>query len=250
MHDLPRALPFASISNLRDLGGWQTTDGRRVRFGQIYRSAALGGLDPAEAPRLNDLGIGHVCDLRGVHEAAAAPDPMHALPGAQYRPLPIEPSVAATMIAIAEEKGAATAEDMRRVMAASYAAYVTEWSARYRNLLTVLLESTAPVLFHCSAGKDRTGFGAALILTALDVPMATIRADYLATNRLWRPDPMLAEGVDPAIAAYMLAVHDELLDAAFAAIATLGGFDIYAETQLGLTQPRRAALRAKLLEEI
>lgn len=246
---LPRVIALPGVSNLRDVGGWRSADGRRVRFGRVFRSAALAGLDPAAAPALVALGLRHVCDLRGIAEAKAAPDPMAALPNATYHALAVEPSVAATMRAIAAEQGVATAADMRAVMAASYAAYATDWAGRYRALFDVLLdEAPGPVLFHCSAGKDRTGFAAAMILAALDVPMAQIRADYLATNRLWRPDPMIAEGLDPAIASYMLGVHPELLDAAFAAIAAMGGFDAYAAERLGLNAARRDGLREMLLE--
>ncbi|MDE2516291.1 MAG: tyrosine-protein phosphatase [Rhodospirillales bacterium] len=246
---LPRVIALAGVSNLRDLGGWRSADGRRVRFGRLFRSAALSGLPPDAAPALAALGLRHVCDLRGIAEARAAPDPMADLPHATYHALAIEPSVAAAMRAIAAAQGIATAADMRAVMAASYAAYATDWAARYRALFAVLLDdASGPVLFHCSAGKDRTGFAAAMILAALDVPMDQIRADYLATNRLWRPDPMIAEGLDPAIASYMLGVHPELLDAAFAAIDARGGFDAYAAAQLGLTPARRAKLRETLLE--
>ncbi|MEF8764531.1 tyrosine-protein phosphatase, partial [Stenotrophomonas sp. A3_2] len=104
-----------------------------------------------------------------------------------------------------------------------------------------------PLLFHCSAGKDRTGFGAALLLTALGVPWEHVVADYLATNALWRREIArnfeLPEGVKEAL----LSANALLLESAFAAISrNYGGTEAYLEQALGLDRAARAALRARL----
>jgi protein-tyrosine phosphatase len=129
-------------------------------------------------------------------------------------------------------------------------AYALEWSHRYRELFAQLMQPDAlPLMFHCSAGKDRTGFGAALILTAVGVSYATIKQDYLATNLLWRGDAGIAAGLPRPVAGILLRVHGELLDAAFDAITgAFGTFDRYAAVELGMNGERVARLRAALVE--
>ncbi len=162
--------------------------------------------------------------------------------------LPIEPSVGASLRDILATRDA-TGEDVLTVMRQAYVAYALDWSHRYRALFALLLdESALPLLLHCSAGKDRTGFGAALILTALGVPHEAVREDYLASNRLWRGDAGIAAGLPPSIAEGLLRVHGELLDAAFAAIkGAYGGFERYASAVLGLDAGRMASLRERLV---
>jgi len=245
--ELPRAVPLDGISNLRDLGGWPA-EGGRVRFGRVFRAAALADATDADAARLEALGIRTVCDFRGRREAAAAPFPEAALPGVARHTLPIEPTVGASLRDILATR-AATGRDATELMIAAYEAYANDWSHRYRALFDLLAEpDAAPLLFHCSAGKDRTGFGAALILTALGVSRADVMADYLATNRLWRGEPAMATGLPGDAAAILLTVQPVLLDAAFAAIDRAGGFARYAEDHLGLDAPRRVRLRAALID--
>lgn len=246
MSEPPRAVPLDGISNLRDLGGWPAGSGR-VRYGRIFRAAALSGATEADAARLHALGIRTVCDLRGRREATSAPFPEALLPGVTLHALPIEPMVGASLRDILATR-AATGRDATELMIAAYEAYATEWAHRYRALFDLLAAPDAPaLLFHCSAGKDRTGFGAALILTALGVARTDVMADYLATNRLWRGDAEMAAGLPPDAAAILLTVQPVLLDAAFAAIDRAGGFARYGAEHLDLDAPRLARLRASLI---
>jgi protein-tyrosine phosphatase len=243
--DLPRVLALEGASNVRDMGGWTGADGRLVRLGRVYRSAALGGLTEADTAILAATGLGVVCDLRGESERRMAPS---RLPGVAVHALPIEPSVGGSLRDIAARRGA-TGEDVMVLMRAAYTAYALDWSHRYRAMFDLLLQDNAPpLLFHCTAGKDRTGFGAALLLSALGVEREAVRADYLATNRLWRGDSRLAATLPPVVADVLLRVHVELLDLAFAVIdREFGGFDAYLEQRLDLGPARRESLRARLL---
>jgi len=243
LHGLPISLPLTGASNVRDLGGWPVT-GRHVRRGRVFRAASLGQLTNADCAVLRELGLRVVCDFRGKTERAEAPC---ALADVEVRSLPIEPSVGASLRDILATR-AATGQDTETLMRAAYVAYATEWSHCYRALFNAILETGGPVLFHCSAGKDRTGFGAALLLTALGVEWDLVIQDYLASNALWRGDVAIAAGIPPHVAAGLLTVRAELLQAAFAAITdTFGGFDRYAGAQLGLTSARLARLRDMLL---
>ncbi len=191
-------------TNVRDLGGWPARDGRRVRFGQVFRAARLARITEADTRTLQALGVRTVVDLRGADERAKVPNVDH---GFHEVSLAIEPSIGPRLREMAE-KGEGTADEMRAMMGRAYAAYAIDWSAQYRALFALLLsDQRVPLLFHCTAGKDRTGFGAALILAALGVREEAIREDYLATTRLWVPDEEASRTLPPEVAQVLLSVH-------------------------------------------
>lgn len=245
--NLPFCLPLDGASNVRDLGGWRVADGRRVRQGMVWRSAALHGLTEADLGRLAEAGIATVCDLRGEREAARAPSRLP--PGAQAHPLPIEPFVGASLRDMLE-RGAATGEGAVELLRQAYLAYVSDHLPAYRSLFALLMQDARrPLLFHCSAGKDRTGIGAALVLTVLGADRATVMADYVATDRLWRRDHPLPAGTPPAAAEAILSTHPALLEAALdAALARFGGVEGLAAEGLGLDRSALASFREALLD--
>jgi len=105
------------------------------------------------------------------------------------------------------------------------------------------------VLFHCAAGKDRTGFAAALVLTALGVPWADVVADFEATNRLWRRDTVASSDLPDSVREQLMRANPALLRAAFAAIdREYGSFDAYLDRALGVDQDARARFCDSLLE--
>ena len=243
--DLPRAIPLEGASNLRDIGGWPSAAGGRVRFGQVYRSAALHALTPADVTTLRGLGVADVVDLRGEGERARWPS---AFPGVRTHEMTISPSIGASLRDLAQNP-AAGPQDVVAVMCRAYGAYALDWHHRYRHMFDLLLAPDAPpLLFHCTAGKDRTGFGAALLLRALDVSPAHTMQDYLATNQHWRGDSELAATLPPYVGQVLLSVRPAFLEAAFAAIdAAHGSLDTYLTDRMGLDDARRSALRARLL---
>ena len=248
--ELPRALLLEGASNVRDLGGWPTADGRRVAFGRVYRSAALARLTDADRVTLARIGLRTVCDFRGNRERERAPSQLHGLGGVDMHALPIEPTVGGSLSDILATREA-TGEDVLSLLRRAYLAYVFDCGHRYAAMFELILQGRdrLPLLFHCSAGKDRTGFGAALVLTALGVAWESVVEDYLATRRLWRSDPELARELPAAVADKLLGVHEELLDAAFDAIRReFGDTDQYFERVLGLDAGRRDRLRELLLE--
>lgn len=244
---LPRSLPLQGASNVRDLGGWPVAGGRRVRAGRIWRSAALHGLTEEDLAALARAGIATVCDLRGTREAARAPSRLPT--GAEAHPLPIEPFVGASLRDMLE-RGAATGEGATELLRQAYLAYVSDHLDAYRRLFALLLrEERRPLLFHCSAGKDRTGIGAALILTVLGADRATVMADYVATDRLWRRDHPLPPGTPQAAAEAILSTHPAMLDAALdEVLARFGGVEGLATEGLGLDRSALASFREALLD--
>ena len=242
----PFVIPLAGVSNLRDLGGYRTEDGRTVRRGMIYRSAALAKLTAEDDAVVAALGLRTICDFRGVEESQRAPT---RLTGPAIVPLPIEPTVGAGLRDILQTKEA-SGEALQAVLVRAYVAYAQSSIQQYRSLFGLLLEGDTPLLFHCSAGKDRTGFGAAVVLTTLGVPWETVVADFEATNRFWRRDTVHTDDLPQAVREQLLRADPALLTAAFESLReTFGSFDRYLADGLGVDAARRASLQEKLLEE-
>ncbi|MCA3270690.1 MAG: tyrosine-protein phosphatase [Roseomonas sp.] len=146
--------------------------------------------------------------------------------------------------------GAATRAETTRLLGVAYLNYATEQLPVYRQLIDLILEDERrPLLFHCSAGKDRTGLGAALILTALGVSRDQILADYVATDRFWRRDHPLPDEAPQEAKDAILDTHPALLAAALeAAVAPFGSEAGLLEDGLGLTPARLVDFRAVLLD--
>ena len=248
MQTLPRAIPLEGASNLRDLGGYPVLDGRRVRQGVLYRSATLANLTERDVATIAGLGLRTICDLRGRHEAAERPSRLPA--GAERISLAIEPTVGASLRDLMR-RGEASGEDVVALLRTAYLDYGTRFIDAYRALFDLLLDPARhALLFHCSAGKDRTGLGAALVLTALGASRETVLADYVATDRLWRRDYEVPAGTPRAMADALYGTHPALLEAALdAAVAAHGGsLDGLLDQGLGLDDARIVQLRDLLLE--
>jgi protein-tyrosine phosphatase len=243
--EIPVIIPLEGASNVRDLGGYVGRDGRRVRTGVVFRSAALAKLTAGDLATLGRLGLQTVWDFRGVQERLDAPT---VLSGPDMVSVPIEPTVGAGLRDILHTKQA-TGDALHAVLERAYVAYALESQSQYRTVFERVLAGGTPLLFHCSAGKDRTGFGAALVLTAVGVAWPDVVADFEATNRLWRRDTVPAADIPPAIRESLLRAEPLLLEAAFAAArAQHGSMDAYYERALGLGPAERRRLDQILLE--
>lgn len=183
-----RLINLQGAANVRDLGGYRNQEGAAVRFKKAVRSAAISQLTAADTEQLTAYGIVKVVDFRSTAEQSKEPDVK--IPHAENIFLPIfkedETEVSAAPRTLMEQiqAGMDAASQMRKV----YRHFIEEDYSRasYRRFIEILLENEAPdtgVLFHCTAGKDRTGFGAALILSILKVDQETIMENYLETNR-------------------------------------------------------------------
>ena len=245
MTPVPAAL-LQGASNFRDVGGYLNTQGRRVRRGQVFRSDHLAGLTGEDLARLQSLGIGHSLDFRGVNECAATP---YAIPGVERVALTIEPTVIARMQALVAQGVVPTTEETVDLMRETYRDFVNHNAATFGRFLKHLLEKPTPQVFHCTAGKDRTGFAAALLLSALEVDRATIEHDYLLTNQLYKRDVRLEGQGHPHVMKVLWQVQPEFLHAAFDTVdAQHGGMREYLHGAIGLSPQELAELRRLLLE--
>lgn len=242
----PRHLNLAGASNFRDLGGYPGKDGRLVRWRQIFRSNHLGHLTEADIEVLRPLGLKSAFDFRGSEERVAA---MCGLAEIAVHSLPIEPTVVAALRARLAGGVALSPADALDVMRDSYRNYVRYNTPSFRALFAHLLEDRAPLVIHCTAGKDRTGFACALILHALGVPNEVIAEDYLLTNRFYRRDPGASSDLPEDVRQVLGSVEASFLAAAFEAIsADYGDLEGYFGDGLGLGAGERATLQARYLE--
>lgn len=234
--------------NFRDLGGHANAQGRRIRRGRIFRSDHLGQLSPRDVALLHQRHgpLWRVLDFRGVQERTTAPC---SLPQAQVHALSIEPTVVQKLTDLLAQSHTVTSEDTVLLMQDTYRGFVRNNTLRYAEFFQHLLsDSQSPLVFHCTAGKDRTGFAAALLMHALDVPEAIMWQDYLLTNERVQHRPLNSQLPAP-IAQILHAVQTEFLSAAMDTVtAEFGGLQAYLSDQLGLTPDRRRTLHQLFLE--
>src|SRR6266702_581500 len=233
MPDAPaRHLNLAGASNFRDLGGYPSKDGRAVRWRQIFRTTPLGHLTEADIEVLRGLGLKCAFDFRGTEERVAA---MCGVEEITVHSLPIEPTVVAALRARRASGAALSSADALDVMRDSYRNYVRQNTPNFRALFAHLLEDRAPLVIHCTAGKDRTGFACALILHALGVPDDMIADDYLLTNRFYRRDRTASSDLPDEVKQVLGTVQTSFLAAAFEAIdADYGNLETYLRDGLGI----------------
>lgn len=241
-----RSLNLAGATNFRDLGGYRTQDGRALRWRRIFRSDHLAGLTPEDQRTLKALGLGRALDFRGVDESSAA---AYSLPRVARHPLPIEPTVVQNINAMLAAGHQLTARDAVALMQKTYRAFVLDNEPRFADFFRHLLEDDTPLVFHCTAGKDRTGFAAALILSALRVPRDAIMRDYLLTNELYRRTHTSLTDTPQEVLDVLWRVQEAFLEAALQAVDEHhGGIDRYLQ-EIGVGRRERERLAELYLSE-
>src|ERR1700737_1502333 len=247
MSDSPaRHLNLAGASNFRDLGGYPARDGRIVRWRQIFRSNHLAHLTADDVEVLRGLGVKSAFDFRGTEERAAARCGVEEI---VVHSLPIEPTVVAALRARLAGGAPLSAAAALDVMRDSYRNYVRHNTQNFRALFAHLLEDRAPLVLHCTAGRDRTGFASRLILHALGVPETTIGEDYLLTNRFYRRDPASAPDLPDEVRQAIGSVNASFLAAGFETISErYGDLEGYFRDGLGLGTRERSELKKRYLQ--
>lgn len=281
---LDRRIQLATAPNLRSLGGLPVQGGE-VAQDSLFRSATLGALSPADGQTLVDLGVQRVFDFRTDGERRSAPDQLpesieqvaldvlgdHAgdlaaslghlgVPGRQSKSTPTPEQAAAITQGVTEAlgngRGAGTLRD-------SYTKIVSSESGlrAYRGFYLALSDdkngdAPTPSLFHCTTGKDRTGWAAASFLLLLGANSDTVMADYLQTNVDILPmiTPMLEKaasaGVNPDLLRPVLTVDESFLEAALTEVSErFGTIEGYFSKGLGLSDEHLAALRTRYVTQ-
>ncbi len=218
-----RSLRLVGAPNARDIGGYTTADGRTVKSGLVFRTDALNALTPADLNELEARDVTVVDDLRTIYERSLQPDRIPPRSAANWR----------------DVLGGSPITNLIDLPSA-YRAFITGpgASAAFAAVLRDIQNADGATVYHCSAGKDRTGWMTAVLLTILGVDRATVDADYLLSNTFRHANPN-----DP-----INGVNLGLLKSAFdTAIAEYGSFENYVSRGLGLTDKDVAQLQAKLL---
>lgn len=254
-----RTLRLPGAVNLRDFGGYETEDGRQVRRRRLYRSGSLTQLT-ADAQRafVDDLRVHTICDLRRPEERHEEPTPFPF-----HRPrrveIPIDPGSAIAMRAEFTKRDVPLAERIA-FMVAINAELARHHREDYARMFETLLDiEDGGFLIHCAAGKDRTGFGCALILHALGVAEQTVLEDYLLTNEVMDFEGYIlprmrarfgdAMPIEQESVMALAGVRPEYLRAAYAAIEEeFEGVEHYLERAVGLDAAAREVLRERFVE--
>jgi protein-tyrosine phosphatase len=257
-----RLLPLQGGRNFRDLGGYRVAGGRQVRWKCLYRSGVLTYLTDADRAYLSTLGVRVVCDFRTPSERAQASIRWDAGQTAQ---LNWDYDTQRFSLGGLLQGDQLCPQSMRRAMIGFYEFLPTHFAVPYRAIFTRLAAGHLPLVISCSAGKDRTGLAAALVLTALGVSWKDVLHDYCLTNQLidleraFFTHPGAGVGFDdtqgsfakltPEVRAPLLEASPAYLEAAFVSIErTYGSFTAYLETVLGITGAQRELIRDHLLE--
>ncbi len=244
-----REVALEGAVNFRDLGGYTATDYRRIALGRIYRAGDISKLTDADMDELKRRKIYTVVDFRGGEEAAAAPDRL--LPGADYLLLPAGNGNTTDLSAFIQ--GNTSGTDVMVAFYSDVSVFKEKYRPFFRKLL--MLPDTSAIVFHCSAGKDRTGIAAALFLYMMDIPIETIFADYVSTNEYRKAEnekminEMVEHGIDKQMATEIMMANPIYLEATFNALKRkYGSVDSFLYKELGIDEMAKLRLREKFLQ--
>lgn len=252
-----RRLGMSGTPNFRDFGGYRTGDGQQVKWGYLFRSGQLSALSPEDVELLASLQLDLVFDFRQLEEQESELSRLPSAPGPRVVSLPIIPGSNARFFeeAGAQDSGPGQMFDFMLEINRDFAGSQTgPYSRMFREILE---QPNARFLVHCAAGKDRTGFAAAIMLLALGVPREIVMRDYLMTGRYFIPgdeldrltrkyqmEHMLAEAILP-----MLEVHEDYLAVALSHIdENFGSVQSYLSEALGVGAAELSELRGRYLE--
>ncbi|GHV58300.1 protein-tyrosine-phosphatase [Spirochaetia bacterium] len=224
----PRLLPMDSLFNVRDLGGYAADAGHQVKWGLLFRAGDLYQPSDEDRALLEKKGIRTIVDFRGAGEVERAPD-CELVTMKKTWPLSIEAGNMMDLSRVGKEvSGETLMEELYRVLP-------DKARPRYREFFKILSQKeNVPLLFHCTAGKDRTGLAAALILSAIGVDRETIYQDYLLSGACLKDKYRAWLKQEPHLEPVM-SVRRSYLEAAFTRIETdFGGMERYLGTELGV----------------
>ncbi len=259
--DAHRVLKFEGVVNFRDLGGYKTQNNRSVKWGKLYRSGTFAHTSRADLVALQKLNLTTLIDFRSAAEKQEEPNVLPDPTGFRVVEIPTlddgnKAMVGEVMQRI--ESGNFDGFDPSHFMLEANIQFASKFTPQFTEFIhTILNAKGSPVVWHCSAGKDRTGFSSAILLRILGVPQRTIVADYMMSKeyalagrkneirmlRLFKGD----EAADKLTV--MMGVEESWLQAAFDEIdRQWGDFDNYVQNGLQLSEKDVEQLKSTLLE--
>ena len=222
-----------NLSNFRDLGGVKNSKGFLIKTNQLYRSNHFYNLSANDLKKIKNLKIKTVVDLRSKEEIQISPfidnlsvfENIYSFPVAPKAGYKLQELISTDMITLSLTE---------KLMIDSYISYARDFQEQYRSLIKLIAnKKNLPLVFHCSAGKDRTGFASALIYLILDVPLEYIYKDYLHTNELWKPSKRFSKDLNKPVSDAMLLAHQSYLESSMKQmIAMQGTLNSYIDKEL------------------
>ncbi|QIB46351.1 tyrosine-protein phosphatase [Streptomyces aureoverticillatus] len=264
--EAPRQIPLQGAVNVRDVGGYRTYDGERVRHGRVFRADALAKLTDADVAKVAGLGLRKVVDFRVAEEVGYdGPDRLPA--GLAVTPRPVtDNGLFRQLMTVIGSRDPVKQEEMlgggraEAFMRDVYRTFVTDATDRTQFGATLrdiaAGGASAPLLYHCTSGKDRTGWTTYVLLRAVGVPERTAVQDYLASNTFRAAyDAKLRETLkqtgmmqNPDLLIPLQEVRTDYLDAALAEVEQrYGSFGGYLTKGLGLDAGALLKLRRAMV---
>ena len=250
-----RRLDLEGAWNTRDMGGYRTEDGSYVRWGTIYRSAELNGLTDHDFEYLKSLNLKVLCDFRAQSERTRSPTDLMRLPGTRYDVLPISPGASQRPPPGRGRPVPSRPPTPNPTNAKPYT-FMTAAAPQFAQVFHSIARGDLPLLFHCTAGKDRTGMMAGILLSLLGVSRETILHDYLDSTNL--PDAELVKiakvtkssVTNLAAARRFTSVERAQLELTFDLLEKdYGSVETYLQTAVGLSDDEITTIRTRLLEK-
>lgn len=250
-----RRIPLPGSTNFRDLGGYLGADNRPVKPRKIYRSGKMSELRHTESSLWDELEVTDVIDFRSGAEAKKSPSVFPPDAVVNLHNIPVVPGNLAEYLAKHQGHDSTSPQAMITFMRSINRNFVMEQREKFRKFFSIILQSQGSVVFHCTAGKDRTGFAAAMFLAALGVSRPQIMQDYLLTGQYYSPEEEFEWfciryelDLDFEVIKPVLMVDETYLGTAFETIdKEYGSFDSYLAS-IGVGDAEKSALRARFLE--
>lgn len=265
-NDQKRKISVDGLTNIRDLGGYKSSNGKEIRFGKIYRSENLYNVTDEGMKSLEALELDKVIDFRGDDEIEVHPDRMPS--SATYIQLPVtNPAELVELIPVEHQQEIRSSfvtgdfERFKEILneydinieegkLEKYVEFAELWNDEFSGFMHEILESNGkPILFHCEGGKDRTGFAATVFLLTLDVSLEDIKNDFLLTNEYNR------ENIEPILEKLPVEIHPTVvcdwahIEAALNYIdENYENFDNYRKKALKISDIEKDALKEIFLD--
>ena len=270
-----RIVPIDGVINFRDLGGYPNQIGQTVKWGKCYRSAQFDRMSEQGVVQLSNLNIQTVIDLRFADEIKQYPSNVRAFVKAGFlrwedvsHDVHISQRSSDMQMSWKDSLDSYDPKQVREAMRINYPKKLYSHQAIYRAMLLKLINDETPLVFHCAAGKDRTGVAAALLLSLLGVSNELIIEDYLISQaqiqslaEYWMAGGAINEDKVSDFQAKLLSYPNEVIAPIFTAdeayiktlleyvAKTYGNFTNYAHKVLKLTETQQAQLREQMLEQ-
>ncbi len=229
-----KIIESSKINNIRDLGGTETENGYILKNNLFIRCAVPVNIGKLDHDNLMELDPAAIIDFRGVEEAKKNPPDLTKELQKKRVHLPIEPKVWATLNDLNSSKKL-NDQTFQQTLKEAYEKYTTENLEVYKEFLRIIFKNVGkPIMFHCTAGKDRTGFAAALIFLILNVDRETIFKDYLLSNINFKPPANITKEVSLIGAERLVKVDREWLESGLKKFfSVVEDIDDFAESLIG-----------------